>query len=196
MALRGDRLTNPITKHSLIFRITAEESGGELLEVESIYGAGSAEPPDHYHPLQSEHFQVLAGEMHAKLEGRERILRAGEMLDIPRGIRHAMWNAGPAEARVIWQTRPALRTQTFFETVWGLAAEGRVGANGFPRLLQMAVLIRGYRDEIRVTKPPAWVQALMLTPLAGLGWLLGCRARYDRFSGSAAYAKVRETISR
>ena len=32
-----------------------------------------------------------------------------------------MWNPGPGRARAVWQTRPALRTEAFFEMVWGLA---------------------------------------------------------------------------
>lgn len=186
MTRSGDRLTNPITRHALVFRVTSAESRGALVEVESIYGAGSAEPPLHFHPEQTERFEVLDGEVQVRIDGSERILGPGGILEIPPGKPHAMWNAGPAEARVVWQTRPALGTQTFFETVWGLAADGRVGPSGFPRPLQMAVLVRAYRREIRLTHPAAWVQTLLLTPLAGLGYLCGCRGRYERYSGPPA----------
>jgi hypothetical protein len=35
-----------------------------------------------------------------------------------------MW-AAEAGTRVNWQTRPALKTEAFFETVWGLAKTAR-----------------------------------------------------------------------
>jgi quercetin dioxygenase-like cupin family protein len=171
---------------TLVFRVTAEESGGECVEVEATYRAHSERPPEHFHPAQSERFEMLEGEMTVRMAGAERTLRAGEALDIPPGTPHAMWNAADTPARVVWRTTPALGTQTFFETLWGLAGEGRVGAKGTPGLLQMAVIVWAYRGEIRVTKPPLWIQPVIFGGLAGLGRLLGYRARYDRFSGGDA----------
>lgn len=188
MTQPGDHLTNPVTRQSLVFRVTAEESNGELVEVESIYEAGSADPPRHYHPRQTERFEMLEGEIQVELEGEVGTLKPGDVLEIPPGKPHAMWNAGPERARVIWQTRPALGTQTFFETVWGLAQEGRVNAKGFPKPLQMAVLMRAYEGEIRLARPPRWVQQAVVGPLALLGKMLGYRERYERFSGPEAKA--------
>ena len=52
---------------------------------------------------------------------------AGDTLDVPAGTPHAMWNPGPGRARAVWQTRPALKTEAFFEMVWGLAQAARSG---------------------------------------------------------------------
>jgi quercetin dioxygenase-like cupin family protein len=185
MTRPGDRLENPTSGIALAFRVTAQDSGGKCVEVEATYGPHSERPPDHFHPSQSERFEMLEGEMTVRIEGEPRILRAGDVLDIPPGTVHAMWNATDAPARVIWRTTPALATQQFFETVWGLAREGRVGPKGTPPLLQLAVIAQAYRREIRVTRPPLWLQPVVFGLLAGLGRLRGYRARYDRFSGGA-----------
>jgi quercetin dioxygenase-like cupin family protein len=185
MARAGDRLTNPRTGQTLVFRRTSAETAGELVEVEAIYEAGSERPPEHLHPRQEERFEVLEGEMRARVAGEERTLARGDTLTIPPGTPHAMWNEGAAPARLSWQTRPALRTEEFFESFFGLAQDGRVTAAGVPPPLHAAVLLREYRDEFRLTRPPAPVQALVLGALAALGRRRGLERHYRPRSTSS-----------
>ena len=152
MAKAGDVLENPITGQSLTFRHTTADTGGELLEVESRWESGGPEPPEHYHPHQDEHFEVLEGELRARVGEVERTVRAGETLDVPPGTPHAMWNAGPAPTRVIWQTRPALKTEALFEMLWRLA---QASANGdeMPDPDQAAAMLNEYAAEFRLGRP-------------------------------------------
>jgi quercetin dioxygenase-like cupin family protein len=173
VAQPGDRLENPATGQAIVFKQTTGQTGGELLEVETVYQPGSSEPLEHYHPSQAEHFEVLEGTVRVRLGGQERDLRPGETLDVPAGTVHAMWNAGSEPARMLWQTRPALRTERFFEEVWGLAAEGRLTDKGTPGPLQAAVLMREYSDVFRLGKPPAAVQSVAFGILGPIGKLLG-----------------------
>lgn len=185
MAHVGEQLINPVTGQRLVFRRTTHDTGGELLEVESYLPPGSIEPVEHLHPRQEEHFEVIAGEVRVRLAGQVRTLRAGDTLLIPPGTPHAMWNAGSTEAGFIWQTRPALKTETFFETVWGLARDGKVDDRGRPNLLQTAVLMREYADEFRLTKPPRPIQRLLFGLLAPIARRRGYRGRYPRYSRPA-----------
>ena len=113
----GDVLENPISGQSLTFRRTTADTAGELLEVESSWDGAGPEPPEHYHPRQEERFEVLEGELQARVGDLERTVGAGETLDVPAGTPHTMWNTGPGRARAVWQTRPALKTEAFFEMV-------------------------------------------------------------------------------
>lgn len=178
MAHQGDRIENPATGMVLTFGRTADETGGQLTEMEARYRPGSAVPVDHYHPRQEERFEVLAGRMRVRVSGVERDLEAGEVLTIPAGTPHAMWNKGLDEARVNWQTLPALKTEPFHETICALAQAGRISAGGRPDLLQAAMLLAEYRDEFRPTRPADWVQRLLIAVLAPLGTLLGRRGHY------------------
>lgn len=166
-------LANPVTGMTLQILRSAEETGGELLEMEAGYPAGSAAPPFHFHPRQEERFVILEGRMRAVLGGVERDLVAGESLVILAGEAHAMWNPGPESARVSWQVRPALRTQQFFETVFALAARGEVSADGVPGLLDLALLMPYFRPEIQAHRPPAWVQRVVFGAFAPLARLVG-----------------------
>lgn len=159
-------------------RTSAAQTAGALLELEAHYGPGSQYPPEHFHPLQDEHFEVLTGKIDVRLNGVEQIYRAGQSFDIPRGSVHTMRNGGDKEASVLWQVRPALRTQQFYQNLWGLSANGKTTSEGIPYLLQMAVMLQHYDDEFVLASPPRVVQQLAVPILALLGGLYGYRAQY------------------
>lgn len=178
MAKTGDVLDNPFTGQRLVFRKTARETGGELLEVESVYTKPSpSRPPAHYHPHQEERFEVLSGALRVRVGDEERMLREGDVLVVPPNTPHEMW-AEEGGVRVSWRTYPALETESFFETLWGLARDGKTNEKGAPNLFRMAVIAREYADEFRLAKPPYPVQRMIFAALAPAGRLLGYRARY------------------
>ena len=152
MAKPGDVLENPFTGQTLVFLRTAADTGGELLEVESTWAGEGQEPPEHHHPQQEEHFEVLEGELRARIGDEVRTVRAGEMFEVPAGTPHSMWNPGPGPARALWQTRPALRTEGFFELVWGLAQKAHNGEEG-PGQDEVAAMMRAYEQEFRLGRP-------------------------------------------
>jgi quercetin dioxygenase-like cupin family protein len=152
MATTGDVLENPITGQSLTFRRTTAETGGELLEVESSWAGAGQEPPEHHHPYQEERFEVLEGELRARVGAVDHAVRAGETLDVLAGTPHAMWNPGPGRTRAVWQTRPALKTEAFFEMVWGLAQASASGEE-MPDPDRAAAMFSEYADEFRLGRP-------------------------------------------
>jgi glyoxylate utilization-related uncharacterized protein len=95
---------------------------------------------------------VLEGELHVRIADAESTVRAGETVDVPPGTPHAMWNAVPQPARALWQTRPALKTEGFFELIWGLAQAAHAGQEG-PSGDEVAALMREYSDEFRLGRP-------------------------------------------
>src|SRR2546423_9790800 len=162
----GDTLK--LTPHETL-TIKRAESG--LLEVEGEYGASDRPPPAHLHPQQDEHFQVVSGSLLARVDRKERKLSAGDSLDIPRGTVHQMWNAGPGEARVVWQTKPAGRTEQ-----WWRAIDRSIREKGsLPGPLEFGVLLTEYRDVFRLASGPDWLLRPALGALSGVGRLRGHR---------------------
>jgi quercetin dioxygenase-like cupin family protein len=183
MARAGEVLENHISGQRIIFRKTASDTDGELLEVEAVYTKPSpSRPPAHYHPYQEERFEVLSGRIKVMIEGEERAYGEGEDFVVLPGTPHEMW-AEEAGARVSWQTRPAMKTDEFFEAIWGLAKAGKINEKGVPNLLQVAVIAREHADEYRLVKPPWRVQRALFAVLAPAGRLLGYRARYPEYGG-------------
>jgi len=111
----GRVLTNPFTGQT-IERVAESE---ELLVMETTYEPGAAPAPPHRHPAQDERFVVLAGAVWTKVDGAERILREGEVLEVPAGTSHEFGGHPDETARVRWEVRPALRTWEFFATLHG-----------------------------------------------------------------------------
>ena len=94
---------------------------------------------------------------------------------------HDWWNAGPEEALVRVEIRPAARFEAFLKNAFGLAQDGKVNRRGMPNLLQLAVFAQEFDDVIQFTHPPRVVQRLLFGLLAPLARLLGYRGSYPEY---------------
>ncbi|HYH60796.1 MAG TPA: cupin domain-containing protein [Solirubrobacterales bacterium] len=143
--MSGDELTlSPVTK------LTIVSSTEEALEVEALYAPGGSAPPNHLHPSQDEHFEILEGALQVRLDEKPSELSQGGELDVSRGTPHTMWNEGDVPARTRWITSPALRTEEWFRTLDSLhrrGQEGEVEPEEYIRLLEE------YKDVFRLVLP-------------------------------------------
>jgi mannose-6-phosphate isomerase-like protein (cupin superfamily) len=172
----GDEWVNAATGLRLRVEEAAASTNGASITWIATYPPYSAEPPLHFHPRQTEHFEILAGTMRVNHLGATRDVAAGADLLINPGEPHAMWNPQREPAVVRWETTPALRSEQWMGMLIALAAAGRTKADGAPGFLQLALLLRTYHDEIRLARPAAWVQALILGPAPALARIKGLRA--------------------
>jgi hypothetical protein len=116
----------------------------ELLQLQATYAGGGTAPPAHLHPAQDERFEVLAGVMSTRVSQRDGRLAGGEVLEIPRGTAHQMWNAGDEPAVVDWRTTPAGRTLEWFRALGAMLA-GESSADP-------AALLAEYGDVFRLVE--------------------------------------------
>ncbi|MBI1884739.1 MAG: cupin domain-containing protein [Chloroflexi bacterium] len=181
MADAGDALENPVTAERVVFRKRGGETSGELLQFDLFMKPHSVAMPEHVHPRQEERIEVVSGTVRFRLGGKEEGLSASQTVVLPPGIPHTVWNGGGDEAHVLVEARPALKTETAIETVFGLARDGKVNKRGLPNPLQGALLAREY--ETFFAWPPVPVQRLVLAALAPIARRLGYRARYPQYSG-------------
>jgi quercetin dioxygenase-like cupin family protein len=170
MAHAGDEIFNPRTGQRMVFRQTAADTGGSLLQVESTHPSNQPPEPMHVHPRQESRAMVTEGALHFRVGGNERVVPAGESIVIPLSTPHQFWNAGPETARSVQEFRPALRIEEFSETYFALARDHKLDAKGMPSLLRLAVMIPAFSEEIRTTSPP-WPLTKAMT------WVLGPLAR-------------------
>ena len=77
---------------------------------------------------------------------------------------------------------PALRFETFIETIYGLQRSGRVNRRGIPGPLQAAVIFREFAREWVPLFLPAPVRWLVIPVLAAIGRAAGYRYWYPEFS--------------
>ena len=179
MVKSGDVLEHPITRERIIFRKTAHDTNGELLQADFYLPPGGFVAAEHIHPLQEERFEVLAGTLRGRIAGKEVTGGPGETVVVPAGTPHVWWNSGDAEMHVLVEVRPALRIEVFFETFFGLAQDTKVNPKtGLPNPLQLAVTLQAFRNELILARPPRLAQRLLFGSLAPIGSLLGYRAEY------------------
>ena len=83
------------------------------------------------------------------------------------------------------ELRPALNTEIFFETLYGLATDGKTDEDGVPNLsnlLQTAVALDGlHKGEIYPATPPVAVQKALFALLSPVGKLVGYRDHYPKY---------------
>jgi len=124
MPRTGDHIENARTGQRMTFQITAQDSDGALLRIDSYNPPGPFEPV-HVHPQQESSAEVLSGSLVFMVRGREIRLGPGKRTVIPPNTPHTFRNEGPEEAHSIMEFRPALRIAEFFETLFVLAQPGR-----------------------------------------------------------------------
>jgi quercetin dioxygenase-like cupin family protein len=148
---------------SVRFVRTAAETGGDLLEMRVAYAASAAAPPLHLHPEQEERFEVVRGELWARIGDREATYGPGGRFVVPARTPHAMRPVGQGGAEVVWAIRPALESEAFFRVAWGLDPDAP-GARR-PGLLRSVALARRFSREFQVCAPPPSVQRLLFAVL-------------------------------
>ena len=185
MTTQPTTIVHPLSGERLVFRKRSADTGGEVLEADNFVAPRGAIKP-HIHPHMEETFRVLNGPITFRIDGVESTHEVGETVVIPRGAVHEWWN--PVETDEIGATlefRPALDMETFFETWFGLAADGKLNERGRPTLLQTMVLFHDFRREIAIPGADGTLIRLLGPILAPLGRRVGYRSRYERYSGQA-----------
>ncbi len=183
MARAGETIENPVTGERITWVETAQTTAGELLSFDLYIAPGAAVATEHFHARQEERFLVSAGTISLEAARERRKVSPGEEATVPAGVPHRWWNEGQEEAVVRVELRPALDTEAFFETFFGLGRDGKTNSKGIPGLLQIAVAFRDLGASCpSLTKPPPALQRAVFATLAPLGRLLGRRAVYPEYS--------------
>lgn len=167
--------SQPITGEWVFGLVSSAQSAGEFERGVGIFPPGNAGPPEHFHPLYDEHFELLQGEFVFKINGNERTAKAGEKLTIPKGTPHTFRCVGNGHGVAIVETRPAARTGEVISTLFGMAHEGKLTPQGQPKLMHAMVIGSEYADDTVFTNPPPAIAIPIAKILGPIGRLLGYR---------------------
>jgi quercetin dioxygenase-like cupin family protein len=97
----------------LTFKLTGEDSGGQLTVIENVIAPGDG-PPAHLHEAQDESWYVLEGTLRFMLGSSIQSAPAGSFVFVPRGTVHCFQNVGDGPARIVVMFNPA-GMEPFFE---------------------------------------------------------------------------------
>jgi quercetin dioxygenase-like cupin family protein len=172
----GQTLENPVTGERFTFTHTAATTDGELLAFDFGLRPGGAVPIPHVHPVQTERFEVLEGQMRFRVGLRTVVAGPGDVVEVDPGVAHSFANAGDDDAKLRVEVRPALAMEEMFADVIAMAQAGRMNRRGMPRnLLDLALLARTYDQEAHAPLMGVRLQRLLLAPLVWLARRRGAR---------------------
>jgi len=169
----GQTIVNPRTGQRMTFVQISEQE----LRIDSVNPPTDEREPVHVHPRQESGAELVSGLPVFEVNGVQRRVGQGESIRIPANTRHRFWNDGDEDAHSIQFFRPALDIASFFETFFALAERDELDAKGMPGLLQLAVLVPEFSDEIRPVSPPWPVTRAMTAVLAPVARRRGYRGR-------------------
>ena len=75
------------------------DTAGAYLAVVAVFPPGEPAPPLHLHPDTDEAFYLAEGEATLLLGDREILARGGDLVFVPRGTAHTVWNSGAIPVR-------------------------------------------------------------------------------------------------
>lgn len=133
-----------LTGERIVFRRTAQETDGALLEMDDFWPRADHQTPEHIHPAMEERWEVIAGKVRFEIDGATKTVGAGDTIVAPPGTPHSARNVGRAPAQLRIQMRPALRWQEFVERLFTLEVSEPES---------IATLMREFSDEIAPAPP-------------------------------------------
>lgn len=172
-------IENPVTGERIEFR----EATDRALRFDYYLRPGgfATGKVDHVHPKQEEQFRVRSGQLGVRIDGDEWTATAGTGFSILPETPHTIWNDGEGEMHAVVEIRPALELKSFFETMYGLARDGRTNRWGLPNALQLAVIANAFQEELYFAGVPRLLQRGVTAAAAPVGRLAGYQSRYARY---------------
>ena len=131
----------------VIFRLSAQATGGAFSIVEHPIAPGTLVPP-HTHSHEDEYSYVLEGEVGVKIGDQEFLATAGDIIVKPRGVSHTFWNPGPLPARLLEIIAPA-GFESYFEEIARV-----LNAGGPPNREQMNSIAEKYGMTYQMEQIP------------------------------------------
>jgi len=172
-------ISNPVT--GVAIRDAPGEGAAEIR-----LAPGARGPAEHVHRTTEERFEVLAGEVAFRVDGRERTLDAGTEVRVSPGTPHAFRNPGDGAARLrVRTTPPNDRLGEAVATLFGLAHEGKVDDRGRPGALRAAAMAEATLDETYFTGVPYPLQRAFGATVGPLARRLGYDAVEERYLDEA-----------
>jgi quercetin dioxygenase-like cupin family protein len=182
MPTKGKIMTNPTNGDTYEFVETAKDTNGASVIVKATIKSKGKLVPKHYHVYQDETFEVVSGSLTVWLDGKTKILSAGEKLTLPKNIPHNHYNNDDIPVSYIHTVTPAFDFDYLIENLIGLAADGK-SKNGKYGLVQELVSLKYLDGKTYLADIPLGVQKFLMNVIAPIGRLFGYRAIYKKYSG-------------
>lgn len=173
---------NPATGEHIQYTVTGRESDGALVRYRWISEPGGSIVP-HTHPECAEVFTILDGEATFVVAGEKLVVGTGQTAVVPAGVVHSEANVSGALVHGIVELTPAAQTAELHDTLAGISTDLPHTAAGAPKNpLQLGATFWAFRNDIRASGTPLWLQNIMLPVLAQVARVAGVSATRPEWS--------------
>ena len=177
---------NPATGEHIQYTVTGRESDGAVVRYRWVSDPGGR-IVDHTHPSCTEIFTILDGEATMTVAGERIVLGPGQSAVVPAGVVHSEANISGEIVRGVVELNPASQTAELHDALAGISSDLPHTPTGAPKSpLQLGATFWAFRDDIRATSPPIWLQNIMLPLLAGAARVAGVRPMRPEWSSRLA----------
>lgn len=157
-----------MTPIGMVFRVvkTPADTAGKSLEMEWELLPGSDGTPVHIHPGARESYTVIEGQLEVNINGKWRLLQAGESATVEKGAPHTFRNLSGGITRVYNTHSPALRFDEYFEGLHHTVDKLSGGGKGPLKMnlnvaTHLCMLMKKYGAEIVSVSPPRIIVSLL-----------------------------------
>jgi mannose-6-phosphate isomerase-like protein (cupin superfamily) len=178
-------LNNSLTGEQVVFRKTAKGVRDQAVEFDQFLPPGRGQTAEHVHLEQFESFKIISGTAVYSIDGVAGTAGPGETVNIPSKAVHV--NPRNVSNEILHLYRvvdPGGGIEIFYETIFGLASDGKTNENSFPNPLQLAVMFQALDGSTYFfpRQVPIWLQKPVLLILAAIGRLAGFKPRYAKYA--------------
>ena len=99
--------------------------------------------PPHIHPTQDEFIYMLEGRLDLVLDGREAVARSGDLVRMPMGIPHGIFNKSGTTAKCLFWVAP---TRRLYDLFWAI--------HNMPSQTPAEVVALAAKHEVDFLPPP------------------------------------------
>jgi mannose-6-phosphate isomerase-like protein (cupin superfamily) len=155
------------------------DGDGDRTRILSIFGAGYTGPPEHYHEVSDERFDIRQGTFTFEVGGRERTVAAGETLTVPTGTRHTFgYDEDNDELGVsVTDIEPLGRIGHVIPSLAGIAHDAETSHEN---RLQQAVIADRLAEDTVFVEAESGLNRVLTELLAPVGKAAGYQAAYAR----------------
>ena len=114
-----------------------------LFSWHATFPPGTFVPP-HVHPMQDEYLYILDGQFHFMLDGADAEARPGDLVRLPRGRPHGIFNRSGAPAACLFWVAPTRRLPDLFRAIDAMADQNPA-----------EIVALSARHEVEFLPPPA-----------------------------------------
>jgi quercetin dioxygenase-like cupin family protein len=173
---------NPATGEHIQYTVTGLESDGAVVRYRWTSDPGGA-IVEHTHPTCAEIFTILDGEATLSVDNERIVLGPGQTAIVPPGAVHSEANLSGRLVRGVVELQPASQTAELHDALAGISSTLAHTSAGAPKNpLQLGATFWAFRNDIRATTPPLWLQNLFLPILAGAAKIAGVKATRAQWS--------------